>query len=75
MTKTDGFDPGLFCWAELSTTDRAAGKGFYESLFGWDGEDSDIPGGIYTTFTSTTPTPTRRRPKLPVEQSSCSPST
>src|SRR5919109_3242600 len=51
MTKTDGFDPGLFCWAELATTDRAAGKSFYESLFGWDSEDNDIPGGVYTMFT------------------------
>jgi predicted enzyme related to lactoylglutathione lyase len=32
------------CWIELSTTDLAAGRRFYEGLFGW--KTSDMPGGI-----------------------------
>jgi uncharacterized protein len=37
MTTVDRHEPGTFCWAELSTTDIKAGRGFYESLFGWKG--------------------------------------
>ena len=33
---------GSFCWVELQTTDLAAGRKFYGSLFGW--ETSDMPG-------------------------------
>jgi predicted enzyme related to lactoylglutathione lyase len=41
--------PGTFCWPELGTTDQAAAKKFYTSLFGWTFEDNDMgAGGIYT---------------------------
>src|SRR5262245_58117825 len=41
--------PGTFCWPELATTDSAAAKKFYTSLFGWAFEDSDMgDGGTYT---------------------------
>jgi predicted enzyme related to lactoylglutathione lyase len=33
---------GTFCWIELQTTDMAAGRKFYASLFGW--ETSEMPG-------------------------------
>lgn len=38
--------PGTFCWVELATTDAAAAKRFYTTLFGWDADD--LPGGFYT---------------------------
>jgi predicted enzyme related to lactoylglutathione lyase len=34
--------PGSFCWFELATTEQAAAKTFYESLFGWTGADMPI---------------------------------
>ena len=37
--------PGTFSWAELATTDTAAAKTFYTSLFGWEADDQPIPGG------------------------------
>jgi len=44
--------PGTFCWPELSTTDPAAAKKFYASLFGWQFNDTDMgPQGVYTIFT------------------------
>jgi predicted enzyme related to lactoylglutathione lyase len=33
-----------FCWIEVQTTDLAAGRKFYEGLFGW--KTSDVPGGM-----------------------------
>ena len=45
--------PGSFCWFELATTDQAAAKSFYTSLFGWSSKDSPIgPSEVYTTFQS-----------------------
>jgi predicted enzyme related to lactoylglutathione lyase len=37
--------PGTFSWVELATTDPAAAKTFYTSLFGWEAEDVPLPGG------------------------------
>lgn len=37
--------PGSLCWTELYTTDSAAAKSFYGTLFGWQSEDMDLPGG------------------------------
>jgi len=43
--------PGDFCWFELSTSDQAAAKRFYESLFGWTSADMPIgPSEMYTIF-------------------------
>jgi uncharacterized protein len=51
MTTKTGYTPGTFCWVELATSDEHAAKGFYTSLFGWDAEDDELPGGgIYTTY-------------------------
>lgn len=42
---------GRFCWFELSTTDQAAAKQFYSSLFGWTCTDTPIgPDAFYTMF-------------------------
>src|SRR5438105_2840990 len=43
--------PGSFCWVELGTTDQAAAKTFYSSLFGWTPNDFPMgPGDLYTIF-------------------------
>ena len=42
-------DPGTFTWVELATTDTAAAKAFYASLFGWSFVDTPAgPDMIYT---------------------------
>ena len=43
---------GMFTWTDISLADVAAGKEFYEELFGWDGEDQFDPDGnlIYVMF-------------------------
>jgi uncharacterized protein len=44
---------GSFCWLELGTTDRNAGKNFYSKLFGWTTEDVPMgPDMAYTLFRS-----------------------
>jgi predicted enzyme related to lactoylglutathione lyase len=43
--------PGSFNWLELGTTDQAAAKQFYGSLFGWEAQDFPMgPDGVYTMF-------------------------
>lgn len=37
---------GMFSWYELRTPDVAAASTFYSSLFGWDIEEVDMPGGM-----------------------------
>lgn len=37
--------PGTLSWTELYTTDAAAAKQFYGSLFGWQTQDMQLPGG------------------------------
>lgn len=41
------FQPGQFCWVELSTSDDDAAKSFYSSLFGWSVQEMPIPNGVY----------------------------
>jgi uncharacterized protein len=44
-------NPGSFCWFELGTTDQAAAKEFYTSLFGWTVNDFPIgPADYYSMF-------------------------
>jgi uncharacterized protein len=47
--KTQGFEladaPGSLCWTELYTTDAAGAKQFYGTVFGWETQDMDLPGG------------------------------
>jgi uncharacterized protein len=51
MTNIDSYKPGSFCWVELGTTDQAAAKKFYGSLFGWEAVDMPMgPSGAYTFF-------------------------
>jgi predicted enzyme related to lactoylglutathione lyase len=51
MPLIDKHPDGSFCWMELSTSDPAAAKQFYSSLFGWEIHDQDMgPAGTYTIF-------------------------
>jgi uncharacterized protein len=49
MGKRQTYEPGTFCWVELSTPDAEGAKAFYGGLFGWEFRDDEIPGdGVYT---------------------------
>ena len=48
MGKRESYEPGTFCWVDLSTPDAEGAKGFYGGLFGWEFRDDEIPGGVYT---------------------------
>jgi uncharacterized protein len=37
-----GYEPGTFCWVDLSTPDPAAAKGFYAEILGWEHSDELI---------------------------------
>jgi uncharacterized protein len=40
--------PGTFSWVDLSTSDPDGAKTFYAALFGWDYDDREVPGGVYS---------------------------
>jgi predicted enzyme related to lactoylglutathione lyase len=51
MPHIDHHPPGDFTWIELATTDQAAAKNFYSTLFGWTPNDMPMgPGEVYTIF-------------------------
>lgn len=51
MHKVTAYPDGVFCWVDLATTDPAGAKAFYSQLFGWEANDTPLPGGsAYTTF-------------------------
>ena len=51
MTVVESYKPGVFCWLECATTDQAAGKEFYTTLFPWAVDDQDMgDGSSYTMF-------------------------
>ncbi|MFE1299291.1 VOC family protein [Streptomyces sp. NPDC058731] len=47
-------EPGSLSWVELYTSDAAAAKEFYGSVFGWQYSDMEMPGGA-GTYTMITP--------------------
>jgi predicted enzyme related to lactoylglutathione lyase len=49
MTTRTEYAHGEFCWVDLATTDPAAAKSFYGTLFGW--ECTDMPAGPGMTYT------------------------
>src|SRR3954463_10960483 len=49
MPVIEKYEPGMFCWIELTTSDAAAAKSFYASVFGWTINDIPIPDG--STYT------------------------
>jgi predicted enzyme related to lactoylglutathione lyase len=51
MGEREGYAPGIFCWADLGTTDADDAKAFYTTVFGWEAEDAPAgEAGVYTTF-------------------------
>ena len=48
MGKRTSYAPGTFSWVDLGTTDAAAAKAFYSGMFGWEMEDTDAGGAVYT---------------------------
>jgi predicted enzyme related to lactoylglutathione lyase len=44
----ESYEPGTFCWVDLTTTDSEGAKAFYGGFFGWEFRDDEIPGGVYT---------------------------
>lgn len=51
MANIDHHAPGSFCWIELATSDPAAAKSFYGSLFEWKANDIPMgPDEFYTMF-------------------------
>lgn len=43
-------ETGAFCWNELQTRDIERSKAFYESVFGWGSETSELEGMTYTEW-------------------------
>ena len=50
MGERTEYAPGTFSWADLTTTDQEAAKGFYSGLFGWEAEDVPVGDGINYTM-------------------------
>lgn len=50
MPHVDGMPPGHPCWIDLTTSDPAASRAFYESLLGWTSEGSGPEYGGYVNF-------------------------
>ena len=48
MGKRTNYPTGTFSWVDLATADAVAAKSFYTGIFGWDLEDTDAGGGVYT---------------------------
>lgn len=52
MPEISSHAPGAFCWIELNTSDVAAAKQFYTTLFDWQAVDSPAgPDMVYTMLT------------------------
>ena len=47
MGERSAYEPGTFCWAELSTPDQEAAKRFYGELLGWESDDRPMGEGSY----------------------------
>ena len=51
MPIRESYEPGRPCWVDLGTTDPAAARAFYGSLFGWTPEvDARPEAGGYAQF-------------------------
>lgn len=47
MGERTSYTPGTFCWTELTTSDQAGAKAFYEGLLDWTADDRPIGDGGY----------------------------
>jgi uncharacterized protein len=45
MPEVTKYDPGTFCWNELTTSDASAAKTFYTGLFGWETDEIPMQDG------------------------------
>lgn len=45
MTEMTRYEPGVFCWVELMTTDWPAARDFYTGLFGWTANETPMGEG------------------------------
>jgi predicted enzyme related to lactoylglutathione lyase len=48
MGTRTAYEPGTFCWVDLSTPDVEGAKAFYRGLFGWEIEDRPGPHGTFS---------------------------
>jgi predicted enzyme related to lactoylglutathione lyase len=48
MADMEKYEPGMFCWADLSTSDLGAAKKFYGEIFGWAFDDMPNDKGVYS---------------------------
>jgi predicted enzyme related to lactoylglutathione lyase len=48
MGERTSYEPGAFCWVDLTTTDQEGAKRFYSGLFGWEAEDIPVGDGGMT---------------------------
>lgn len=49
MGERTSYEPGVFCWVDLATTDPEGAKAFYSALLGWELED--LPADEAGTYT------------------------
>jgi uncharacterized protein len=49
MGERTRYEPGTFCWTDLTTTDQEAAKAFYGGLLGWEAQDMPMgEGAVYS---------------------------
>lgn len=49
MGERSSYEPGTFCWVELTTPEQDAAKEFYSGLFGWQARDMPVgEGAVYS---------------------------
>ncbi len=52
MTEMTKYEPGVFSWVDLATSDAEGAKKFYGELFGWSFEDMPAGKGMVYTMAS-----------------------
>lgn len=50
MAEMTKYNPGMFCWVDLATTNAPGSKRFYTELMGWTAEDSPMGDGMVYTI-------------------------
>lgn len=51
MGRRDSYEPGVPCWVDVTVDDVGAAVAFYDALFGWEPEASEVDGvTIYTNL-------------------------
>jgi uncharacterized protein len=47
MGERTRYEPGTFCWTDLTTTDQEGAKAFYSGLLGWEAQDMPVGEGVF----------------------------